>query len=109
MLDCPLSGTGAQAVTKDLVVFASGDQAAAQKCQTVFDHMSRETQYVGAFGNGMKMKLVANLLVAIHNVAAAEAIVMARKAGLDAKIDLRCSQDQRSDIAHARSSRTIDG
>ena len=37
----------------------------------------------GAFGNGMKMKFVANLLVAIHNVASAEAMVLGMKAGLD--------------------------
>ncbi|MGI9426033.1 MAG: NAD(P)-dependent oxidoreductase [Hyphomicrobiaceae bacterium] len=83
LLDCPLSGTGAQAVHKDLVVFASGHQDAVAKCQPVFDQMSRETRYVGPFGNGMKMKFVANLLVAIHNVASAEALVLARKAGLD--------------------------
>ena len=86
LLDCPLSGTGAQAVNKDLVVFASGDQAAAERCQAVFDAMSRETRYLGEFGNGMKMKFVANLLVSIHNVAAAEALVLARKAVLDAQM-----------------------
>jgi 3-hydroxyisobutyrate dehydrogenase-like beta-hydroxyacid dehydrogenase len=37
---------------------------------------------VGEFGNGMKMKLVANLLVAIHNVSAAEAILFGKKLGL---------------------------
>lgn len=83
LLDCPLSGTGAQAAERDLVVFASGDEAAAGKCQPVFDAIARETRYLGAFGNGMKLKFVANLLVAIHNVAAAEAMVLARKAGLD--------------------------
>jgi 3-hydroxyisobutyrate dehydrogenase-like beta-hydroxyacid dehydrogenase len=40
---------------------------------------------LGAFGNGSRMKYVANLLVAINNVAAAEAIVLGLKAGLDAK------------------------
>src|SRR5204863_244698 len=37
----------------------------------------------GAFGNGSRMKFVANLLVAVHNAAAAEAIVLGTKAGLD--------------------------
>jgi L-threonate 2-dehydrogenase len=40
-------------------------------------------QNLGTFGNGTKMKLVANLLVAIHNVAASEAMVLGMKAGLD--------------------------
>ena len=37
---------------------------------------------LGAFGNGSRMKYVANLLVAIHNVASAEAMVLGMKAGL---------------------------
>ncbi len=83
LLDCPLSGTGAQAVTGDLVVLASGDAAAVERARPVFAGFSRACHYVGAFGNGMKMKVVANLLVAIHNVASAEAMVLGMKAGLD--------------------------
>lgn len=83
LLDCPLSGTGAQARTKDLLVYASGARAAYRACAPVFEGFARGHHYLGAFGNGSKMKYVANLLVAIHNVAAAEAMVLARKAGLD--------------------------
>jgi 3-hydroxyisobutyrate dehydrogenase-like beta-hydroxyacid dehydrogenase len=49
----------------------------------VFADFSRQTHDLGDFGNGMKMKFVANLLVAIHNVASAEAMVLGQKAGLD--------------------------
>jgi putative dehydrogenase len=84
LLDCPLSGTGAQALNRDLVVFASGDQKAVERCTTVFAGFARLTQYLGAFGNGSKMKFVANLLVAIHNVATAEAMALGIKAGLAA-------------------------
>ena len=49
----------------------------------VFADFSRQAHDLGAFGNGMKMKFVANLLVAIHNVASAEAMVLGMKAGLD--------------------------
>jgi 3-hydroxyisobutyrate dehydrogenase-like beta-hydroxyacid dehydrogenase len=83
LLDCPLSGTGAQARTKDLLVYASGARSAYRQCVPVFEGFARGHHYLGAFGNGSKMKYVANLLVAIHNVAAAEAMVLARKAGLD--------------------------
>ncbi len=82
-LDCPLSGTGAQAQTRDLVVYASGDTAAIARMMPVFADFSREAHDLGAFGNGTRMKLVANLLVAIHNVASAEAMVLGIKAGLD--------------------------
>jgi L-threonate 2-dehydrogenase len=82
-LDCPLSGTGAQAQTKDLVVFASGDAAAIQTMEPVFLGFARKVHAVGAYGAGSKMKYVANLLVAIHNIASAEAMVLGMKAGLD--------------------------
>jgi L-threonate 2-dehydrogenase len=82
LLDCPLSGTGAQALNRDLVVFASGERTAVERCAQVFAGFARLTQYLGAFGNGSKMKFVANLLVAIHNVATAEAMALGIKAGL---------------------------
>jgi 3-hydroxyisobutyrate dehydrogenase-like beta-hydroxyacid dehydrogenase len=84
LLDCPLSGTGAQAATRDLVVLASGERAAVERCTKVFAGFARLTHYLGIFGNGSRMKFVANLLVAIHNVATAEAIVLGMKAGLAA-------------------------
>jgi len=83
MLDCPLSGTGPQARARDLVVYASGDRAAHRRVVPVLEAFSRAQYFVGPFGAGSKMKFVANLLVAVHNVAAAEAMVLAMKAGLD--------------------------
>ena len=83
MLDCPLSGTGAQAVNRDLTVYASGESSAIAASAPVFDAFARLHFDLGAFGNGSRMKYVANLLVFIHNVAAAEALVLAMKAGLD--------------------------
>jgi 3-hydroxyisobutyrate dehydrogenase-like beta-hydroxyacid dehydrogenase len=83
MLDCPLSGTGAQARTKDLAVYASGPRSAYRRCVPVFEGFARRHYLLGAFGAGSRMKFVANLLVAIHNVSAAEALVLGMKAGLD--------------------------
>jgi L-threonate 2-dehydrogenase len=83
MLDCPLSGTGAQAQRKDLVAYLSGDAAAKARARPVLAAMTRQVYDVGAFGNGMKLKIVANLLVTVHNLAAAEALVLAEQAGLD--------------------------
>jgi 3-hydroxyisobutyrate dehydrogenase-like beta-hydroxyacid dehydrogenase len=83
LLDCPLSGTGAQARTGDLVVYVSGARAAYRRIVPILEGFSRAHYFVGRFGAGSKMKFVANLLVAIHNVAAAEALVLARRAGLD--------------------------
>jgi 3-hydroxyisobutyrate dehydrogenase-like beta-hydroxyacid dehydrogenase len=82
MLDVPVSGTGAQAATRDLVFYASGDSSAIKRITPILDTFGRHVYDVGAFGNGSKMKYVANLLVAINNVASAEAMVLGMKAGL---------------------------
>jgi 3-hydroxyisobutyrate dehydrogenase-like beta-hydroxyacid dehydrogenase len=84
-LDCPVSGTGAQAAVKDIVIYASGDTASVRKLKPMFAAFSRGMHDLGEFGNGSRMKYVANLLVAIHNVASAEAMVLGMKAGLDPK------------------------
>ena len=93
LLDCPLSGTGAQARARDLVAYASGPRAAYRAVTAVMAAFARAHYYVGAFGAGSKMKFVANLLVAIHNVAAAEALVLAMKAGLDPAMTLTVIAD----------------
>lgn len=82
MLDTPVSGTGSQAAARDLVFYASGDHAAIKRLRPLFQAFGRQFYDVGAFGNGSKMKYVANLLVAINNVASAEAMVLGMKAGL---------------------------
>jgi len=83
MLDCPLSGSGSQALTRDVLVYGSGPREAYDRCLPVFRGFSRAPHHLGPFGNGSKMKYIANLLVAIHTVAAGEAFALARRAGLD--------------------------
>jgi L-threonate 2-dehydrogenase len=85
-LDCPLSGTGAQAKNRDLVVYASGDRDSIARCADLFSDFAKQSADLGAFGNGSRMKFVANHLVAIHNVATAEAMILAQRAGLDPKM-----------------------
>jgi 3-hydroxyisobutyrate dehydrogenase-like beta-hydroxyacid dehydrogenase len=83
MLDCTISGTGAQARVGDLVVYASGSESGYDACASVFGAFARASHHVGVFGNGSKIKYIANLLVAIHTAATAEAMVLAQRAGLD--------------------------
>src|SRR3954469_23083547 len=75
LLDCPISGTGAQAAAKDIVIYASGDKRACSRCKPIFAGFARNSYYCGAFGTGSKLKFVANLLVTIHNLSTAEAFV----------------------------------
>jgi 3-hydroxyisobutyrate dehydrogenase-like beta-hydroxyacid dehydrogenase len=83
LLDCPVGGTGTQAAKGDLVVFGSGDSAAFETIRPVFEKMSRVVHYLGGFGKGSAMKYIHNLLVVIHDCAAAEAFALGGKAGLE--------------------------
>jgi putative dehydrogenase len=83
MLDCPVSGTGAQAARAELDVYASGDADAIERVRPVLAGFTRQVYAAGPFGAGMKLKYVANLLVTIHNLATAEALLLAQRSGLD--------------------------
>lgn len=83
LMDTPLSGTGLQAADATLVVFASGSREGYDRARPVFDAIARSAHYLGEFGNGSRMKYIANLLVAVHNLATAEAHVLGLAAGMD--------------------------
>lgn len=83
LVDCPVSGTGAQAQSGDLAVFASGPAQALDRCEPVLAAFSRVVHRVGEFGAGSKLKYLANLLVAVHTAAAAEMLALAEQAGVD--------------------------
>lgn len=93
VLDCPISGTGAQAASKDIAVYASGPEQAVKKCRAVFDGFARSQHYCGEFGNGSRLKFIANLLVTIHNLSTAEAIVLGRRSGLDLNLLYKVIRD----------------
>lgn len=88
MLDCPISGTGAQAENRDVAVYASGPKTQVKRVWPVLEGFARKVWFVGEFGSGSKLKYVANHLVTIHNVAAAEALTLGIKSGLDPKLML---------------------
>jgi len=83
LIDAPVSGTGAQAKLKDLVVMSSGSKKVVSECEGIFNSFARKHMYVGVFGNGIKFKILANLLVTVHNTVTAEALLLGQKAGLD--------------------------
>ncbi len=93
VLDCPVSGTGAQAAKRDIAIYASGDRKAYARAEAALKGFSRSVYYCGEFGNGSKLKYVANLLVTIHNVSTAEAMVMGMKSGLDLELLYKVIKD----------------
>jgi len=93
VLDCPVSGTGAQAANRDIAIYASGDRGAYDKAEAALKGFSRSVYYCGEFGNGSKLKYVANLLVTIHNLSTAEAMVLGLKSGLDLNLLYKVIKD----------------
>lgn len=83
LLDCPVSGTGAQAKDGDILMMASGDPDAIAHARPYMAHFTKNVMQAGAFGMGSRMKYVANHAVALHNAAAAETLAYADALGLD--------------------------
>jgi putative dehydrogenase len=83
VLDCPISGTARRMKEGAWTIFVSGNAAACKAVRPIFEVFTRNAPYVGAFGNGSKMKFIANHLVAIYNVAVGESLTFARTMELD--------------------------
>jgi 3-hydroxyisobutyrate dehydrogenase len=64
-------------------VFIAGDAEACRAAADVVKSFTNVCTYFGAFGSSIKVKLIANLLVTLHIAAAAEAMALARKTGMD--------------------------
>jgi len=83
LLDCPVSGTGAQAAVGDLLMMASGELSVIESIKPLLAHFTKSVLFAGDFGAGSHLKYVANHAVALHNAAAAEVLNYAVKLGLD--------------------------
>ena len=82
-LDCPIIGTVSHLKNRLWTIYASGPKKTYQDVLPLLREFTDDTPYLGAYGSGTKMKLAANHLVAIYNVAYAESVTLARKMGLD--------------------------
>lgn len=86
LLDCPVSGTPMMVGPRLATTFASGDQAALETVRPVLEALSGPVVVTGGFGTGARMKYIANMLVAVHVAAAAEAMDLAERCGLDLEV-----------------------
>jgi putative dehydrogenase len=84
LVDAPVSGGPGRAATGDLSIAISGDPAAVARCQPVLDALGKQQYRVGdAVGQAMTLKIVHQLLAGVHIAAAAEAIELGNRAGID--------------------------
>ena len=83
LLDCPVSGARPQAQSGELAMLVSGDEDAFARATPALESFCCSVRHVGTYGESTKIKFVINLMISIHNMACAEAFLLARKAGLD--------------------------
>jgi 3-hydroxyisobutyrate dehydrogenase-like beta-hydroxyacid dehydrogenase len=82
LIDTPVSGSVSSVQSGKLLVMAGGDEAALARAQPVLDAFASRVISLGPLGSGATMKLVVNSMVHGLNVALAEALVLAEKAGV---------------------------
>ncbi len=87
-LDCPVSGTSGMVARGDGIIFVGGERALYDRWRPALETIVPRAILVGRPGQAMVLKLIANLLVGLHSAAAAEALNLARRAGLDLPVAL---------------------
>ncbi len=83
MLDAPVSGGDTGAIAGTLSIMVGGKQDAFDRCLPVFEAMGKNINLIGDHGAGQMTKLCNQVAVAVANLAMAEALVLAARAGLD--------------------------
>lgn len=85
-LDAPMSGGAAKAAAGELTMMTAGRPEAYAKCQPVLDAMAARVYRMGdRAGAGSKMKIVHQLLAGVHIAAAAEAMALGLREGVNPK------------------------
>jgi 3-hydroxyisobutyrate dehydrogenase-like beta-hydroxyacid dehydrogenase len=82
-VEAPVSGSKPRAEDGTLTIFAAGERAAFERALPLFEVMGERIVHVGPLGHGQMAKLLTNSMGAVNAAALAEAVRMAKAAGLD--------------------------
>lgn len=83
-LDAPVSGGEVGAINATLSIMIGGKQEVFQDCLPLLQILGKTITYCGPSGAGQTVKLCNQVLVSVTNMAVCEAVVLAKKAGVDA-------------------------
>lgn len=85
-IDAPISGGAAKAASGEITMMTAGQPAAYAKCEALFDAMAQRVYRLGdRAGAGSKVKVIHQLLAGVHIAAAAEAMALGLREGVDAQ------------------------
>lgn len=102
LVDCPVSGTRQPAEKGELLVLAAGPDDARDKAAPVLDAIGSRTLWVGAVGQGTRLKLVVNAWLLSLTAATAQSVAMAEGLGLDPQLFLDAIAGGPTDTPYAR-------
>jgi 3-hydroxyisobutyrate dehydrogenase len=88
-LDGEVSGTPGMVSARKAVIYVAGDKEACAKVERLVHGFADSCLYFGPFGAASRVKLVNNLLVAIHIAATAEAMALGLRAGVDVDLMIK--------------------
>jgi 3-hydroxyisobutyrate dehydrogenase len=82
-MDCPVSGGCHRAASGNISIFAGGTRAAFERVLPVLSILGQRILHTGALGTASQLKVLTNYLCTVHLAALAEALTVAKVAGLD--------------------------
>jgi 3-hydroxyisobutyrate dehydrogenase-like beta-hydroxyacid dehydrogenase len=82
LLDTPVSGSVSTVEAGRLTIMAGGDPAALERARPALDPLAGQVFHMGELGSGAVMKLVVNAVLHGLNLALAEGLVLAERAGV---------------------------
>jgi 3-hydroxyisobutyrate dehydrogenase len=83
VLECPVTGGVHKAAEGEITVLAGGDKALFERHQPALQAMGGQIFHMGPLGSAAVIKVITNMLAFIHLVADGEALMLAKKGGLD--------------------------
>lgn len=110
-LDCSVSGNPVYVKARTAALFASGDAGVFKQYQSVLKDITTNVTFVGGFGAGTALKLIVTALIPVHTLAAAEAMNLATRAGVDRKLvfDAICGTPASSGMFETRGKAMVTG
>jgi 3-hydroxyisobutyrate dehydrogenase-like beta-hydroxyacid dehydrogenase len=110
-LEVPISGSSEQTRRHLSTALVAGSKRAYAACQDLLDAIAAKTFYVGEWGDGVRMKLVTNLVLGLNRAVLAEGLVFAKAIGLSAEnaLDVLMNSPAYSKTMDAKGPKMVDG